>query len=174
MRKLQKVSERRALRTASLTVIAGGRSLKEALEIAASMTPQQQKEFVERELARLGKSKIQFLAGQAGQVLGKIKDVLKGKQAAFDGMKDIKDPQLESTGPMAVRNPEPPSHLKQLLQRVSSVAGIAAVIILMGGAILGLFEPENRETITHLKPLLATFGAGAVSLISGFAASKIK
>jgi Sec-independent protein translocase protein TatA len=167
------ISERRQLRTAKLKTVTAGMSIQEALRMAASMTPEQQKKFVEEHLAAMGKSKIQFLASQAGEAIRKVKDVFKKKDAAFDGMMDVKDKKdYGNTGPMATRNEGPSSQTSSMLKKISNVFGVATVILLMGGMLMGLFEPENQETITQLKPILVTFGAGAISLLTGIAASK--
>ncbi len=174
MNKLQRIAERRQVRTAKLTAKAG-MSLADALRRAASMSEAEQQKFVEDQLAAMGKTKLQFLAGTAGEALKKVKDaILPKKQAAVDGMTDIKDNKYDNIGPMATRVQAPPSELKQNLQRVSSVFGILSIVLLTGGFLVGLFEPENRETITQLKPLLATFGTGAISLLLHYAANKVK
>lgn len=175
MNTFQSISDKRQTRMAKLQAVAAGRSLQEALRIAASMTPEQQKNFVEEQIAKMGKTKLQFLAGTAKEALVSIKDaIMPKKQAAFDGTMDIKDKKYDNIGPMTTDIQEPPSGLKTNLERISNVFGIAALILLTGGLMLGFFEKENAETITHLKPILATFGAGAISLIARFAASKTK
>jgi hypothetical protein len=176
MNRFQSVAEKRQTRTAKLTALAAGRSLEEALRIAASMSPEQQKKFVEEQLARMGKTKLQFLAGTAKQALKSVKDAVMPKKeaAAFDGSLDIKDKKYDNSTPMATRIQPPPSDLKRMVNAVSNVFGVAALLLLTGGFMLGFFEKENAETITQLKPLLATFGTGAISLMLKIAASKMK
>jgi len=171
MSTFKSISAKRQIRTAKLKTVTSGLSLQEALRMAASMTPEQQKKFVEDRLAEMGKNKIQFLAGQAGDVVNKVKNVFRKKDAAFE---DVKDKGLTPSGPIARRNPEPPSQLQSMLRGVSSVFGVAAVMLLAGGMLMGLFEPENQETLSQLRPLLATFGAGAISLLTGYAANKVE
>lgn len=172
MNRLQSVSKKRQTRTAKLKTLTASRSLQEALRIAASMSPEQQKRFVEEQLAAMGKTKLQFLAGTAKDALKGVKDaIMPKKEAAFDGSMDVKNKKYDTSTPMATRVP---SDMKRLIDNVSNVFGVASLILLTGGMLMGLFEKENAETITQLKPLLATFGSGAISLILKYAASKMK
>jgi hypothetical protein len=175
MNRFQSIAEKRQTRTAKLTALAAGRSLQEALRIAASMTPEQQKQFVEEQLAKMGKTKLQFLAGTAKQALKNVKDaVMPKKEAAFDGSLDIKDKKYDDSMPMATRIQPPSSDLKRMINAISNVFGVASLLLLTGGFMLGFFEQENAETLTQIKPLLATFGTGAISLMLKIAANKMK
>lgn len=162
MKKFKRIAERRQIRTATMTVTAG-RSLAEALRIAASMTPEQQKQFVEEQLASMGKSKLQFLAGTAGEAMRKVKDIFKKTEAAFDGLRDVKD-----------QRQEPSPELKSNLQKISNEYGVAALVLLAGSALLSwFFEDHNIEIMHLLKPILLSFGGAAVFLISKYATKTV-
>lgn len=139
MNKLAAIQVRRRERLSATRKIAAGMSLQQALETIKGMSDEERKDYVAREMKRLGfRGLMQLVINFAKSILGfrpKASAEFKTKFAA-----------------------EGDSKAKQVVGIVRNGLGIITLALFLGGLMYGLFEPENRETITELKSVLTIGG----------------